>query len=227
MLQLHLCATRHDAALKLQIYRLNFGLNPELLWRSTEVNRSIRKSQSDILSYIAIGISYVGRRENVDRRNSSRSKGDKISETLQSKRFPAVGFTPYLECAYFSLIKCSPPSMPKEAIRISHNAGVALKPRSASLLNLQPDNPPLRFAYHPEDLVPFQSLNLLFNRTPQDILTAMELKWKVADKLTARAQKKPKTEWEKHKEDIINFYQTSSLNGLVHWMIDTHDFWAR
>jgi hypothetical protein len=55
----------------------------------------------------------------------------------------------------------------------------------------------------------------------------MDLIWKVGDALKPRAQRKPKPEWEKHKEDNINRYRSSSLNEVVEWMIHMHDFHAK
>jgi hypothetical protein len=75
--------------------------------------------------------------------------------------------------------------------------------------------------------IPFLSFNIALYSLLEGRSHAMDLVWKVADALKPRAQRKPKPEWEKHKEDIINRYQSSSLNEVVEWMIHTHDFHAK
>jgi hypothetical protein len=55
----------------------------------------------------------------------------------------------------------------------------------------------------------------------------MNLVWKVKDALKPRAPRKPPLEWEKHKEVIIDRYQSSTLNEVAEWMIHKHGFHAK
>lgn len=55
---------------------------------------------------------------------------------------------------------------------------------------------------------------------------AMCLVWKVTEACKPRGRLIQASEWEKHKDDIIRVYLSSSLKYVVEWMVYNRDFHA-